>query len=99
FLRALGIPPEHIPPEARDRARLYSSVLTSLGEQGRRVLVVVDNAFSADHARPLVPPTGAIITSRHTMATLDARLIDLEALQPPDAVGLLERAVRMARRA
>lgn len=48
FLRALGIPGEHIPSGLQDLQRLYRSVLTALVEQGRRILVVIDNASSTD---------------------------------------------------
>ena len=97
LLRALGMPAEHIPPETQDRARLYTSVLATFAEQGQRILVVLDNASSASQVRPLLPTdekTGVVVTSRHTLATLNALLIELEILRPPDAVELLELAVR-----
>lgn len=100
LLRALGIPAEYIPPHTQDRARLYASVLAELAKQGRRVLVVLDNAFSAEQARPLLPTDGAtraILTSRHTLGSLDAQLVELPVLSPEDAVDLLGRAVRTAR--
>lgn len=97
LLRALGIPAEHIPTDFQDQARLYSSALATFAEQGRRVLVVIDNAYSAEQARALLPATGAVVTSRHSIATLDARLLDLDALTPPDSVTLLERNLRLAR--
>src|SRR5262249_23705352 len=43
FLRAVGVPGEHIPPEVQDRSRLLRSVLAAYAAEGRRVLVVVDN--------------------------------------------------------
>jgi tetratricopeptide (TPR) repeat protein len=100
LLRALGMPAEHIPPESQDRARLYASILAEFAQQDRRVLVVVDNAFSAEQARPLLPTdgaTGALVTSRHTLAGMDARLLDLGVLALDDAVDLLERVVRSGR--
>jgi hypothetical protein len=65
FLRALGIPGEHIPPGAQDRARLYYSVLATYAQQGQRILVVVDNVSSAEQANPLEhPSTSAMRAAR-----------------------------------
>jgi tetratricopeptide (TPR) repeat protein len=100
LLRALGVSAEHIPPEIQDRARLYASILAEFAKRGRRILVVVDNAFSAEQARLLLPTdeaTGALVTSRHTLASLDARLLDLDILDLDDAVDLLERVVQASR--
>ncbi len=100
FLRALGVPAEHIPPEIQDRNRLYTSILASYARQGRRLLVIIDNVSGHEQVRPLLPTdgmTGAIVTSRHTLGMLDARLLDLDILSPEDAVDLLSEALRLAR--
>jgi len=54
FLRALGVPGPDVPPEPDERAALYRSLLT-----GRRMLVVLDNAGSAEQVRLLLPGTGS----------------------------------------
>ena len=41
--------------------------------------------------------TGAIVTSRHTLGMLDARLLDLNILPLDNAVDLLDRALQLAR--
>ncbi|MBC6465832.1 tetratricopeptide repeat protein [Actinomadura alba] len=100
LLRALGVPGEHVPPDGADRARLYASVLAEFAARGRRVLVVVDNAGTEDQARPLLPAAGgcaAIVTSRHTLGLLGARLLDLDVLGPAAAVDMLDRTLRVAR--
>jgi tetratricopeptide (TPR) repeat protein len=100
FLRALGIPDEHIPPDVQDRARLYTSVLAAYAKQDRRILVVIDNTSSTAQAKPLLPTdgaTGAIVTSRDALGMLGARLLDLNVLTPDDAVQLLNRALTAAR--
>ncbi|OIJ64755.1 hypothetical protein WN71_027035 [Streptomyces mangrovisoli] len=100
FLRALGIPGEHIPHDLQDRKRLYTSILASYARSGRRILVVIDNAATHDQARALLPTDGAtaaIVTSRHTLGMLDARLLDLDTLLVNDAVRLLDSALRLAR--
>jgi Tetratricopeptide repeat len=55
LLRALGVPDEHIPEGAEQRAGLYRSVLAQIGEP---VLVVTDNASSEAQVRPLLPGPG-----------------------------------------
>lgn len=85
LLRALGMHAEHVPAELQDRSRLYRSVLATFAEQGRRILVVIDNAATAEQVRPLLPTDGAtatLVTSRHTL-DVGARLHDLDVLSPP----------------
>jgi tetratricopeptide (TPR) repeat protein/transcriptional regulator with XRE-family HTH domain len=91
FLRALGVGGQDIPPEEDERAARYRSLLA-----GRRILVVLDNAGSAEQARPLLPgsPTCAVVvTSRDSLTGLVARdgaaRLDLDLLPLPDAVRLL----------
>ncbi|MCG6499859.1 AAA family ATPase [Kitasatospora sp. A2-31] len=89
LLQALGVRNEHIPAESHDRARLYHSVLSTYGEQNRSILLLVDNVRSAEDVRPLLPVDGAtraVVTSRHTLATLDARLLELNVLSQQAAV-------------
>ena len=50
FLRALGVPGQDIPAEQDERAARYRSLLA-----GRRVLIVLDNAATAEQVRPLLP--------------------------------------------
>jgi tetratricopeptide (TPR) repeat protein len=98
LLRALCVPDEYIPPGVQDRGRLYRAVLAEYAAQGRRILVVIDNASSGGQAAPLLPGVGAaIVTSRHTLADLDGRLLDLDVLSTPEAVDLLDRLLRLKR--
>ncbi|MGW1885888.1 ATP-binding protein [Streptomyces sp. NPDC001970] len=99
LLRALGMPGEHIPADLQGRSRLYRSVLAGFAEQGRRILVVIDNVSTAEHARPLLPTDGttaALVTSRHTL-DLDVRLHDLAVLTERASVELLRQALLQAR--
>ena len=97
LLRALGVPAESIPPAEEERAGLYRSVLAQVPEP---VLVIADNASSEAQVRRLLPGTGphkVLVTSRHTLAGLGARLVDLTVLDDTDAIDLLDAALRVAR--
>ncbi|MER6126691.1 tetratricopeptide repeat protein, partial [Streptomyces sp. NPDC001795] len=99
LLRALGIRAEDIPAESQDRSRLYRSVLAALAEEGRRILIVIDNASSAEQVRPLLPTDGTtatLLTSRHTL-DVGARLYDLDILEPAASIELLRQAIQHAR--
>jgi hypothetical protein len=97
LLRALGVPGEHVPPGVEDRAGLYRSVLAQVAGP---VLVIADNASSEAQVRLLLPGPGphrVIITSRHTLGGLGARLLDVTVLDQTAAVALLDQVVRVAR--
>ncbi|MFI2618505.1 ATP-binding protein [Streptomyces sp. NPDC018584] len=100
MLRGLGVDHEDIPVDLEDRARLYRSTLRSRADQGRRTLIVLDDAVDGEHVRPLLPGdarTPVLITSRHTLSELDARLHDLTVLDPVDSVDLLRLVLRASR--
>ncbi|MEU9160627.1 BTAD domain-containing putative transcriptional regulator [Streptomyces sp. NPDC048424] len=92
FLRALGTPDAVIPDTADERAALYRSTL-----DGRRVLILLDNARDAAQIRPLLPGTpgcAALITSRVRMTSLpEAHLVDLDTMSPEEALQLFARIV------
>jgi DNA-binding SARP family transcriptional activator len=99
FLRALGVPPERIPSDVDEASALYRSVLA-----GRRMLVLLDNARTAEQVRPLLPGDAgclALVTSRDQLASLaahdGARRLSLDVLDADDARLLLARLVGMER--
>ncbi|MER6612227.1 ATP-binding protein [Streptomyces xantholiticus] len=99
LLRGLGVAQEFIPRTLEERQGLYHSRLSALAAEGRRVLVVADNASRAEQVRPLRPASGRhrlLVTSRDTLPTLGARLLDLPVLSPEAAVNLLDTALRTA---
>ncbi|MFE5396410.1 BTAD domain-containing putative transcriptional regulator [Streptomyces sp. NPDC056568] len=92
FLRALGTADSAVPDSLAERAALYRSVL-----DGRRVLVLLDNARDAAQVRPLLPGTegcAALVTSRVRMVDLaGAHLVDLDVMSPDEALALFTRIV------
>ncbi|MFJ8858495.1 AfsR/SARP family transcriptional regulator [Streptomyces sp. NPDC102451] len=92
FLRALGTPDSAIPDSLDERAALYRSTL-----DGRRILVLLDNAHDAAQIRPLLPGTegcAALVTSRVRMVDLaGAHLVDLDVMSPEEALQLFTRIV------
>jgi tetratricopeptide (TPR) repeat protein len=97
LLRALGISAEHMPLTAEERAALYRSVLAGITDP---VLLIVDNASSEAQVQPLLPGPGphrTVISSRHTLAGLRARLVEIAILNNADGITLLDAALRAMR--
>lgn len=87
FLRALGTPDSALPDSTDERAALYRSML-----DGRRLLVLLDNARDAAQVRPLLPSApgcATLINSRNRIVDLaGAHLVDLEVMGPQEALEL-----------
>lgn len=96
FLRALGVPGPQIPADEVERTALFRSVL-----DGRRVLIVLDNARSFQQIRPLLPGTSGccvLVTSRDSMSSRlagDYALVPLNlgSLETDESITLLSRVV------
>ncbi|MEU2117986.1 BTAD domain-containing putative transcriptional regulator [Streptomyces sp. NPDC016459] len=92
LLGTLGVSGAAVPEGLDERSRRYRAELAD-----RRVLVVLDNAYSERQVRPLLPGTGhsaALITSRSGLAGLEGALrLDLGLLPDDEALTLLARAV------
>jgi DNA-binding SARP family transcriptional activator/Tfp pilus assembly protein PilF len=99
FLGALGVPAEKVPEQPEPAAALYRSLLAD-----KRMLVLVDNARTAEQIRPLLPGSArclVLVTSRDRLGGLVARdgatRVDLESLTPDEAQALLIRLLGMER--
>ncbi|MGI5501787.1 BTAD domain-containing putative transcriptional regulator [Lentzea sp. CA-135723] len=91
FLRALGVPPDEIPPDLDEQSTMLRSLLS-----GRRMLLVLDNASAPDQVRPLLPGTAScrvIVTSRDDLRGLialnGARTVPVDVFPPAESVQLL----------
>ncbi|WP_187415172.1 AfsR/SARP family transcriptional regulator [Nonomuraea sp. PA05] len=95
LLTALGVRPADVPLDIDERAARLRTELA-----GRRMLVILDNASSAEQVRPLLPgtgPCGVLVTSRDSLAGLvardGARRVEVGLLPPADAHSLLRRLI------
>jgi DNA-binding SARP family transcriptional activator/tetratricopeptide (TPR) repeat protein len=70
FLDALGVPPYRIPADTEGRSALFRSML-----DGKRMLIVLDNARNVAQVRPLLPGSPGslvVVTSRNELTGLVA---------------------------
>ncbi|SEG95457.1 Tetratricopeptide repeat-containing protein [Actinacidiphila yanglinensis] len=94
FLTALGVASQDIPGGTEQRSILFREQAAS-----RRLIVVLDNAHSAEQVRPLLPASAGcltLVTSRNQLsglaATEAACLISLDVWSPEEALaGLAAR--------
>jgi DNA-binding SARP family transcriptional activator/tetratricopeptide (TPR) repeat protein len=93
FLDALGVAPHRIPADTEGRAALYRSLL-----DGKRMLIVLDNARNAPQVRPLLPGSPGclvMVTSRNEMTGLVAAEgavpLTLDVLSDSEAHEMLSR--------
>lgn len=91
FCDALGVPAKRIPDGIEGQIGLFRSLL-----DGRRMLVVLDNARTTDQVRPLLPGSPGcmvVITSRSQLnglvAAEGAKPIRLDVLTPQEAHDML----------
>jgi tetratricopeptide (TPR) repeat protein len=99
LLDALGVEPARVPADLVAQAALFRSLVA-----GRRMLIVLDNAASADQVIPLLPGTPSctvLVTSRRTLTTLihryGARHLTLDVLDEQQAHTLLVARLGAAR--
>ncbi|MBF9071191.1 AfsR/SARP family transcriptional regulator [Streptacidiphilus fuscans] len=96
FLGALGLAPDEVPDGVTARSALFRSTA-----DGRRLLIVLDNAAGAAQVRPLLPGAAAcavVLTSRMRLAGLPITAQpDLGVFEPDEALRLLRAVAGDAR--
>ncbi|WP_329314894.1 AfsR/SARP family transcriptional regulator [Streptomyces sp. NBC_01262] len=95
LLRSLGLVASEIPSNVEAQGRVYRTLLAD-----RRLLVVLDNAASAEQVRPLLPGSPSccvIVTSRNRLGDLvahdGAHSLPLDLLLPTEARALLSEVL------
>ncbi|MEV4049621.1 tetratricopeptide repeat protein [Amycolatopsis sp. NPDC049688] len=95
FLAALGVDPAALVGGLDELAALYRSQVAE-----RRMLIVLDNAATADQVIPLLPGSPSctiLVTSRHRLPTLlvrhSARSLSLDVLTATESRALLTNAL------
>ncbi len=91
FLGAFGLRPDQMPADVHAQAALFRSILA-----GRRVLVILDNAYNEQQVRPLLPGSAGcltLVTSRRQLAGLaaadGARVLSVPVLSRTESLQLL----------
>jgi DNA-binding SARP family transcriptional activator/tetratricopeptide (TPR) repeat protein len=99
FLRSVGVPAEDIPVDLDEATAMYRTALSD-----KRMLILLDNAVSAQQVRPLLPASPGcvvLVTSRDRLdglvATNAARRVTLDVLPADEAIALLERMLGAGR--
>ncbi|WP_206785540.1 tetratricopeptide repeat protein [Amycolatopsis sp. MtRt-6] len=99
FLHVLGVDEDRIPAEPDLQISMYRSVLA-----GRRVLILLDNAGTAEQVRPLLPGSPGcvvLVTSRASLTGLlvaeAASQVTLDLFTPAEARVLLRRILGATR--
>ncbi|MFC5750132.1 AfsR/SARP family transcriptional regulator [Actinomadura rugatobispora] len=92
LLSSLGVDHRQTPDDLDDRVGMFRSIVN-----GRRVLVVLDNATDEAQVRPLLPGSSScavLATSRRRLGGLDvARSLELDVLPPDQALELLRHVL------
>lgn len=95
LMHAFGVPGDRIPEDLDMASSMYRGVVA-----GKKMLLVLDNAVSAEQVRPLLPSgSGAavVVTSRDQLRGLTARegarRLDLGVLSQRESVALLRLAL------
>ncbi|MGS2618779.1 AfsR/SARP family transcriptional regulator [Micromonospora sp. LZ34] len=99
LLLSLGVPPSDIPPTVDSQSGRMRSLT-----DGRRLLIVLDNAYDATQVRPLLPGnvTGlVVVTSRRRLTGLVVREqavpLSLAPLHPVESVDLVAGCLHRSR--
>ncbi|MFI7523537.1 AfsR/SARP family transcriptional regulator [Micromonospora globbae] len=93
LLAGVGVPARQVPPDVEQAAALFRSLTADL-----RLLVLLDDARTAEQVRPLLPGgphTRVLVTSRERLLGLvvreGAERVEIDALDETDAVELIGR--------
>ncbi|MCX4800388.1 tetratricopeptide repeat protein [Streptomyces sp. NBC_01214] len=96
LLRTLGTPGDRIPEDLEGRTALWRSKL-----DGRRMLLLFDNAVDAAQIRPLLPASPgclALITSRGRLLDLDGvEWVSIGMMEPEDSTSLMAETLGTTR--
>jgi len=87
-------PETRLPDDPNEVAAFYRTTL-----EGRKALLLLDNAANSAQVRPLVVPAGCglVVTSRHSISLPGLRHFDLDALPEEEACALLQAIVGQER--
>ncbi len=95
-LRAVGVPEHQVPARLEERAKLFRT-----WSNDRRVLIVLDDAYSTSQVTPLLPATpecAVIITGRWRLHALPgAQTVELGVMDVTEGLELLSQIVGVSK--
>ena len=99
FLRALGVPAAQIPARVDGKAQLHALILTAFARQGKRILILIDDAAPGPEAASLLPPqtaSQAIVTCREPAEIPTGLEVTARALDSAEGAELLQAVLNIA---
>ncbi|MEU5093759.1 tetratricopeptide repeat protein [Streptomyces sp. NPDC020996] len=100
LLRHLEVPENESQLTGQEVLELWRRHTSLLSDQNRPLLVILDNVSTASQVAPLIPPSSdhrILITTRHVLASLPSRQIELGELTESSAAKVIDQALRIAR--
>ncbi|CCH33054.1 tetratricopeptide repeat protein [Actinosynnema sp. NPDC047251] len=97
LLYALGMPTERIPATSIEQATAYHHHLAALAARKQPVLLVLDNASTAEQVLDLLPRHSAhraVVTTRDTLTLPSTRRLELDVLSRRESLTLLYQSLR-----
>lgn len=90
LLRVMGLPADQVPEGIDERVARWRTLTMN-----RRILILLDNAISAEQVRPVIPGgagCSVVVTSRRRLTDLEpTHLLSLDPMPPTDAAALFRR--------
>ncbi len=90
LLRVMGLPADQVPEGIDERVTRWRTLTMN-----RRILIVLDDAISAEQVRPVIPGgagCSVVVTSRRRLTDLDPTyVLSLDPMPPTDAATLFRR--------
>ncbi|MFE7093137.1 ATP-binding protein [Streptomyces erythrochromogenes] len=99
LLQHLGVPENDIQLTGSGVLDLWRTHTGLRSRQKRPLLIILDNVSTASQVAPLIPASSdhrILITTRHVLASLPGRQIQIDELPQANALAIIDQALRIA---